>query len=332
MSGLPERARVVIIGAGIVGNSMAWHLARLGWRDIVLLDKGPLPNPGGSTGHASNFIFLTDHSKEMTALTLDSVAPVQGDGRLHPERRHRGRPDARADGGAQAPDHVVDLVGHRDRAADPGPDQGARPVPRGSVILGGFSTPDVGVVDSLRAGTIMRERAQELGALTIFAGTEVTGIDVQDGHVRGVHTDKGDIAADTVVIACGCWSPRIAKMAGADIPLTPAVHQMISVGPVPQLAGDRRRDHVPDRPRHGHEHVRAPARRRPRSRLVRPPADPAWTPTTSPRSPRRRCRRPSCRSPRTTSRSRWSRRSSWYPTSSVTRRSASGMPSTACSR
>ena len=52
---------------------MAYHLARLGWRDIVLLDKGPLPNPGGSTGHASNFIFLTDHSKEMTAFTLDSV-------------------------------------------------------------------------------------------------------------------------------------------------------------------------------------------------------------------------------------------------------------------
>ena len=73
MSVLPDRARVVIIGAGIVGNSMACHLARLGWRDIVLLDKGTLPSPGGSTGHASNFIFLTDHSKEMTAFTLDSA-------------------------------------------------------------------------------------------------------------------------------------------------------------------------------------------------------------------------------------------------------------------
>ena len=62
-----------MIGAGIVGNSMAYHLARLGWRDIVLIDKGALPNPGGSTGHASNFIFTTDHSKEMTAFTLDSV-------------------------------------------------------------------------------------------------------------------------------------------------------------------------------------------------------------------------------------------------------------------
>src|SRR5579872_4456558 len=56
---------------------MAYHLARLGHRDIVLLDKGRLPNPGGSTGHASNFIFLVDHSKEMTMFTLDSVRQYQ---------------------------------------------------------------------------------------------------------------------------------------------------------------------------------------------------------------------------------------------------------------
>ena len=83
---------------------------------------------------------------------------------------------------------------------------------------------------------MMRERATEMGALTIASGTEVTGIDVVDGHVRGVRTDRGDIAADTVVIGCGVWSPRIARMAGASIPLTPAVHQMISVGPVPLFA------------------------------------------------------------------------------------------------
>src|ERR1700754_2499264 len=69
----PAQARAVIIGAGIVGNSLAYHLARLGWTDLVLLDKGPLPNPGGSTCHASNFIFPVDHSREMTALTADSV-------------------------------------------------------------------------------------------------------------------------------------------------------------------------------------------------------------------------------------------------------------------
>src|ERR1041385_6247827 len=71
--GFPATARAVVVGAGIVGNSLAYHLARLGWTALVLIDKGPLPNPGGSTGHASNFIFPVDHSKEMTQLTLDSV-------------------------------------------------------------------------------------------------------------------------------------------------------------------------------------------------------------------------------------------------------------------
>src|ERR1700727_3995338 len=72
-SQLPASQRIVIIGAGIVGNSIAYHLTRLGETEITLLDKGPLPNPGGSTGHASNFIFPVDHSKEMTALTLESM-------------------------------------------------------------------------------------------------------------------------------------------------------------------------------------------------------------------------------------------------------------------
>src|SRR5215216_6844155 len=70
---VPAKARAVLIGAGIVGNSLVYHLAKLGWTDLVLLDKGALPNPGGSTGHASNFIFPVDHSKEMTALTRDSA-------------------------------------------------------------------------------------------------------------------------------------------------------------------------------------------------------------------------------------------------------------------
>src|SRR5882762_3767016 len=74
---LPSSQQVVIIGAGIVGNSVAYHLTRLGQTEITLLDKGPLPNPGGSTGHASNFIFPVDHSKEMTELTLESMRQYQ---------------------------------------------------------------------------------------------------------------------------------------------------------------------------------------------------------------------------------------------------------------
>ena len=72
-STVPASATCVIIGAGIVGNCLAGHLARLGWTDMVLLDKGPLPNPGGSTGHASNFIFPVDHNKEMALLGQQSA-------------------------------------------------------------------------------------------------------------------------------------------------------------------------------------------------------------------------------------------------------------------
>ena len=71
-STFPATARAVVIGCGIVGNSLAYHLTEQGWTDVLLIDKGPLPNPGGSTGHASNFIFPVDHSKEMTMLTLES--------------------------------------------------------------------------------------------------------------------------------------------------------------------------------------------------------------------------------------------------------------------
>jgi glycine cleavage system aminomethyltransferase T len=101
--------------------------------------------------------------------------------------------------------------------------------------VGGFYTPGAGVVDSLRAATLMRERAQANG-MTVAANTEVVGIDVENGRVKTVRTTKGDIRADRVVIACGAWSPRIARMAGASIPLTPMIHQMIDIGPAPRFA------------------------------------------------------------------------------------------------
>ena len=114
---LPDQPRrAVVIGAGIVGNSLAYHLAELGWTDLVLLDKGPLPNPGGSTGHASNFIFPVDHSKEMTQLTLESVRQYQECGRLHRERRHRGRAHRGAHAGAAAPRRLGEGLGDRGRA------------------------------------------------------------------------------------------------------------------------------------------------------------------------------------------------------------------------
>ncbi len=242
MATVPPTARVVVIGAGIVGNSLVHHLARLGWRDIVQLDKGPLPNPGGSTGHASNFIFPVDHSREITDLTLDSVRQYQEMGVFtesggfelarteeRMEELRRRMSSARA-WGIEA--ELVDPAFVKDKV----------PFIEADQFLGAFWTPSVGVVDSLRAGTIMRERALATGALTVVPTVEVVGLDTEVDRVgrrriTRVRTSDGDIEAETVVIACGVWSPKIGDMAGISIPLTPAVHQMISVGPCPQLAG-----------------------------------------------------------------------------------------------
>lgn len=236
MSSLPDKAKCVVIGAGIVGNSLVYHLAKLGWTDIVQIDKGPLPNPGGSTGHASNFIFPVDHNKEMAMLTLDSqnqyielgvnttcgaMEVARTDARLQEFKRRI--TSSKAWGGMESvlltPEQAVELVPYMDK----------------DVITGAFYTPSGSVVDSLRAGTIMRERAQEMGALQSFANTEVLDMIVENGRIKAVVTDQGTIEAEYVVIATGLWGPKLAKMAGAEIPLTPTVHQMKDVGPVPRF-------------------------------------------------------------------------------------------------
>ncbi|MHB8958982.1 MAG: GcvT family protein [Candidatus Limnocylindrales bacterium] len=236
MSELPVRARVVVIGAGIVGNGLAWHLARLGWRDIVQVDKGPLPNPGGSTGHASSFTFAVDHSRQTSIWSIDSIREFEDLGtftrtggieiartreRMHELYRRLALAHSWGiDSEVLSPAEVKAIVPYMDE----------------SRILGGFHTPAVGVVDPLHAGTLYREKARELGALQSFANTEVTGLDVTDGRVTAVRTTRGTVHADVVVVCGGVWSRKVAAMAGATIPLVPAIHQMVDIGPVPEFA------------------------------------------------------------------------------------------------
>ena len=241
MTEFPKHAQVVVIGAGIVGNCLVGHLSDLGWTDIVQLDKGPLPNPGGSTGHASNFIFPVDHNKEMALLTLESqrqygdlamqnisggIEVARDEVRLEEFRRRMTSAKAWGiDAQLLTPNEVVELV----------------PFVNPEVIIGGFYTPSVSVVDSLQTGTLMRQKAQEAGNLQVFANTEVLDLETtQDAvgitQIKAVCTSRGRISAEYVVIACGVWSNRVANMAGATIPLTPAVHQMADVGPLDVLA------------------------------------------------------------------------------------------------
>ena len=236
----PQRASIAVIGAGIVGSCLVEHLAQRGWDDLVLIEKGPLPDPGGSTGHASNFIFPTDHTHEAAMLTLESQRQYEALGvqttcggvevartEARMEELRRRMTSARAWGieaELLSPEEVAERI----------------PFVNPDVILGGFWTSSVSVVDSVRAGTLMRERARSRGALTILDNTEVTGFDVEPRpfggtRLRAVLTARGRIDVEHAVIACGVWSPPIAELAGASIPLTPAVHQMADLGPVDLL-------------------------------------------------------------------------------------------------
>ena len=241
MSDFPTRANVVVIGAGIVGSCLVGHLARLGWTDMVLLDKGPLPNPGGSTGHASNFIFPVDHNKEMALLGEQSANQFR-DMQLS------------VDSGGIEVARTTDRMNELDRRMTSAMAWGIEahlltptevkalvPFINEEVILGGFYCPTVSVVDSLETGTTMRREAVETAGCQVFANTEVLDIGTVEGEggvttVSSVVTDRGTIEAGYVVIACGVWSNRIANMADATIPLVPTVHQMADVGPMDILA------------------------------------------------------------------------------------------------
>lgn len=238
----PSSAKVVVIGAGIVGNCLVGHLAHLGWTDMVLLDKGPLPNPGGSTGHASNFIFPVDHNKEMALLGVQSA------------NQYRDLDRSVDSGGIEVArtQERMDELQRRMTSATAWGVEAELLTPAGvkelvpfideSVILGGFHCPSVSVVDSLDTGTLFRNEAIEKTGLRVFANTEVLDVETEDEPATGLQkvtavvTDKGRIEAEYVVIACGVWSNRIANMAGATIPLVPAVHQMADVGPIDILA------------------------------------------------------------------------------------------------
>jgi glycine cleavage system aminomethyltransferase T/glycine/D-amino acid oxidase-like deaminating enzyme len=229
-SDLPSSAETVILGAGIVGNSLAYHLAEMGRGDILLVDKGPLPDPGGSTGHASNFLMPVEHSKEMTQLTRRSIEQYD---EMDTFENSRGIEVARTD---ERVEELKRRVQSANAWGEPAelltPEEVKEHVPyiNEDLVKAGFLSEGAGTCDPLRAGEIMRERAG--GALTTSPNTEVLDLHVESGEIQSVETDRGTVEADEVIIAAGLWSPKLADMAGVDIPLTPAVHQMVSVGPI----------------------------------------------------------------------------------------------------
>jgi glycine cleavage system aminomethyltransferase T/glycine/D-amino acid oxidase-like deaminating enzyme len=246
-----DRARVVIVGAGIVGCSAAEHLTRLGWRDVVVLDQGPLFEAGGSTSHAPGLVFQTNPSKTMTELASYGVE-------RYSELELDGRPCFYPVGGlevAATAERWKDLKRKSGLAASWGlesallsPEECVEksPLLDKSRIHGGFYVPSDGIAKGVRVSEAMAKEAESRGA-KFYGETEVTGIEVEKGRVRAVQTSRGRIETENVLSCAGMWGPRLGRMAGAFVPLlTPTQHQYAVTTPVPGLEASvsEESDHV----------------------------------------------------------------------------------------
>jgi glycine cleavage system aminomethyltransferase T/glycine/D-amino acid oxidase-like deaminating enzyme len=238
------QARLVIVGAGIVGVSAAYHLAERGWRDIVVLDRGPLFETGGSTSHAPGLVFQTNPSRTMTQLARRTVALYRrlgenGDPCFHPV----GSMEV-----ATTPARLAELRRRRGfgrswglegAVLTPGEARARLPLLDAAKILGAYFVPDDGIAKAVRACEWMA-RAIEPRGVAFHGETPVTGIDVRAGRVRGVETPGGRVDAEQVLICAGIWGPRAGRLAGITIPLLPMQHLYARTAPLPPLAGETR--------------------------------------------------------------------------------------------
>ena len=237
---MPRRARVVVVGAGIAGCSVAYHLTQLGWRDIVVVDQGPLFETGGSTSHAPGLVFQINPSKTMTSFaryTVDLWSRLELDG----------VPCAKSVGSlevAWTPERLADLkrkAGHgrswgveahilsTAEARDLFPMLSER-------ALGAIYVPSDIHTKATRPAEAMAREAERNGA-SFFGNVEVTGFEISGGRVAAVQTTQGDIETELVVSAAGIWAPRLGDMVGTPIPLSPMQHIYAVTTPLPELAG-----------------------------------------------------------------------------------------------
>jgi glycine cleavage system aminomethyltransferase T/glycine/D-amino acid oxidase-like deaminating enzyme len=228
--------RVVIIGAGVVGAALADELSAKGFGDITVVDQGPVPATGGSSSHAPGLVFQTNPSKTMTELARYTVEKLVGIGCFHQV------------GGlevATTPERLVELRRRHGWATAWGveahlltPEEcvARHPLLDRAKVLGGLFVPTDGLAKALRAVEVQLQAARERG-VRVLERHEVLDVRVADGRVAAVVTDQGEIPANVVVCCAGIWGPRVARMVGMELPLTPLAHQLAWTGPIPRLAG-----------------------------------------------------------------------------------------------
>ena len=228
MSDFPDRARAVVIGGGVIGCSVAYHLAKLGWTDVVLLERKQLTS--GTTWHAAGLIGQLRATQNMTRLakySSDLYLGLEAETGIATGYKQNGslalalteeRLEELKRGASMA--RMFDLEVHVLTAAECGE---MYPMLQREGVVGGVFLPKDGQADPANIALALAKGARLAGA-RIFENTKVTAIHRAQGRVTGVATDRGDIQADYVVNCAGMWGREVGRMAGVNVPLQACEH------------------------------------------------------------------------------------------------------------
>ena len=234
---VPERARVVVVGGGVIGTSVAYHLAHLGWTDVVVLERDRLTS--GTTWHAAGLMVTfgstSQTSTEMRQYTRDLYARLEAETGLSTGLKQVGFIELAADAGrleeyrrVAAFNRLCGVDVHEISPAEVGE---LFPLARTDDVLAGFYVAEDGRANPVDV-TMSLARGARMKGVRIIEGTPVTGVLRKGGVVTGVRTPEGDIEAEFVVNCAGMWARQLGEAAGVNIPLQAAEHYYLITEPL----------------------------------------------------------------------------------------------------
>jgi len=240
---LPAGARVVIVGGGVIGTSIAYHLTRMGWRDVVLLESNQLTC--GTTWHAAGLMVTfgstSEISTEMRKYTRDLYSRLEQETGLATGFKPIGFIEVAADADRLEEYRRVAafnrFCGIDVQEIPPSEIEQLFPLARVDDLLAGFYVEGDGRVNPVDVTMSLAKGARMQGA-TIVEGVPVTGLTKQSGSVAGVRTPHGDIEAEFVVNCAGMWARQLGEMAGVNIPNQAAEHYYLITEPITDLPVD----------------------------------------------------------------------------------------------